>query len=58
MDKYPDYVYLKNEVERPHIGIINDYRYKWKDAYRKYYTDLIKESNSLLESLPHFKCLE
>jgi hypothetical protein len=53
MDKYPEYVYLKKEIERPNIGIIKDYRYRWKEAYRSYYAKRIRECNSILESLPY-----
>ena len=53
MDKYPEYVYLKKEIERPNIGIIKDYRYRWKEAYRSYYAKRIRECDSILESLPY-----
>ena len=62
MDKYPKYVYVKYEIERPNIGIIKDYRYRWKEAYRSYYTKQIREclasNNSLLETVPYFKYIE
>ena len=53
MDKYPEYVYFKKEIERPNIGIIKDYRYRWKEAYRSYYAKRIRECDSILESLPY-----
>jgi len=53
MDKYPKYVYFKKEIERPNIGIIKDYRYRWKEAYRSYYAKRIRECDSILESLPY-----
>ena len=53
MDKYPEYVYVKYEIERPNIGKIMDYRYRWKEAYRSYYAKQIHECNSLVESLPY-----
>ena len=53
MDKYPKYVYFKKEIERPNIGMIKDYRYRWKEAYRSYYAKRIREYNSILESLPY-----
>lgn len=62
MDKYPKYVYVKYEIERPNIGKIKDYRYRWKEAYRSYYTKQIREclasNNSLLETVPYFKYIE
>ena len=58
MDKYPEYVYLKKEIERPNIGIIKDYRYRWKEAYRSYYTDKIRKCNSLIETLSYFEHIE
>ena len=62
MDKYPEYVYFKKEIKRSNIGIIKDYRYRWKEAYRSYYTKQIREclasNNSLLETLPYFKYIE
>tara|TARA_Y100000310_G_scaffold338294_1_gene427540 strand:- start:54 stop:908 length:855 start_codon:yes stop_codon:yes gene_type:complete len=53
MDKYPEYVYVKYEIERPNIGKIMDYRYRWKDAYRSHYTKQIRKCDSILESLPY-----
>ena len=58
MDKYPEYVYLKQEIERENIGIIKDYRYRWKEAYRSYYTTKIRECDSLIETLPYFEHIE
>ena len=53
MDKYPEYVYFKKEIKRSNIGIIKDYRYRWKEAYRSYYAKRIRECDSILESLPY-----
>jgi hypothetical protein len=58
MDKYPEWVYFKQEIERPNIGIIKDYRYRWKEAYRSYYTTKIRECDSLIETLPYFEHIE
>ena len=58
MDKYPKYVYLKNEIERPRIGKIKDYRYRWKEAYRSHYIKQISECNTLKETLPYFEHIE
>jgi hypothetical protein len=58
MDKYPKYVYFKKEIERPNIGMIKDYRYRWKEAYRSHYIEQISECNTLKEALPYFKHIE
>ena len=58
MDKYPKYVYFKKEIERPNIGMIKDYRYRWKEAYRSHYIKQISECNTLKEALPYFKHIE
>jgi hypothetical protein len=58
MDKYPKYVYLKSEIERPRIGKIKDYRYRWKEAYRSHYIKQISECNTLKETLPYFEHIE
>ena len=33
MKKYPEYVYVKRNVVRKDIGMIVDFKYKWKSAY-------------------------
>lgn len=58
MDKYPKYVYFKKEIERPNIGMIKDYRYRWKEAYRSHYIKQISECNTLKETLPYFEHIE
>ena len=58
MDKYPEYVYFKKEIKRPNIGIIKDYRYRWKEAYRSHYIKQISECNTLKETLPYFEHIE
>jgi len=58
MDKYPKYVYFKKEIKRPRIGLIEDYRYRWKEAYRSHYIKQISECNTLKEALPYFKHIE
>ena len=54
-EKYPDYVYKKYDIERPNIGMIEDYRFRWKEAYRSYYVKKISECKTLKESLPYFE---
>ena len=48
-------VYKKYNIERPRIGWIEDYRFRWKEAYRSYYVKKIGECNTLEEALPYFK---
>ena len=31
--KYPDWVYIKREVERKNIGVIKDFKFRYKEAY-------------------------
>lgn len=41
MKKYPEYVYVKRNVVRKNIGMIADFKYKWKDAYNSSQTATI-----------------
>ena len=48
-------VYKKYDIERPNIGVIEDYRFRWKEAYRSYYVNKIGECDTLKEALPYFE---
>ena len=51
-------VYKKYDIERPNIGLIEDYRFRWKEAYRSYYVKKIGKCKTLKEALPYFEHIE
>ena len=51
-------VYKKYDIERPNIGFIEDYRFRWKEAYRSFYAKEIGKCKTLKEALPYFKLIE
>ena len=48
-------VYKKYDIERPRIGLIEDYRFRWKEAYRSFYAKKIGKCETLKEALPYFE---
>lgn len=53
--KGEQYVYIKRQVKRPNIGLINDYGYRLKEVYRSHYVKKIEECDKLLDALEYFE---